>query len=133
MRCELLSDSQLRALTDSLGPDPLRADADPEQAWESLSQYRGPIGAALLDQSVIAGIGNVFRAEALAACHVHPGRLAADVVRRDFDCLWKTLSVMMARGVDEGRIITVEAPAGSDVPEAEARYVYKQAVVPAMR
>jgi formamidopyrimidine-DNA glycosylase len=83
---------------------------------------------ALLDQAVLSGVGNVFRAEALAACHVHPSRPAADVTGDEFDCLWTTLQAMMSRAVDDGRIVTVDAPAGPDLAEEEARYVYKQKV-----
>ena len=46
-----------------LGPDPLRKDADPERAWKRLSRSRTAIGALLMDQSVLAGVGNVYRAE----------------------------------------------------------------------
>ena len=45
----------------SLGEDPLREDADPEAAWEKISVSRKPIGLLLMDQSVIAGVGNIYR------------------------------------------------------------------------
>jgi endonuclease-8 len=111
-------------------PRPLREDADPERAWTSLRAAPGALGAALLDQAVIAGIGNVFRAEALFACGQHPSRPAASLTRAEFDRLWATVCAMMGRAVDDGRIVTVDPPAGrsrTEIPEDEARYVYKQA------
>jgi endonuclease-8 len=108
--CELLDDAGVARLLAHLGPDPLRKDADPEHAWTSLQATPSALGAALLDQAVIAGIGNVFRAE--------------------FDRLWATVREMMGRAVDDGRIVTVDPPAGrsrTDIPEDEARYVYRQA------
>ena len=127
---ELLDDTGVAGLLARLGPDPLREDADPEGAWSNLRATPGALGAALLDQSVIAGIGNVFRAEALFACGLHPSRPAPSLTRAEFDRLWATVREMMGRAVDDGRIVTVDLPAGrsrTDIPEDEARYVYKQA------
>ena len=127
-RCELLAGEDVDALIAGLGPDPLRPEADAERAWENVRRFGGPVGAALLDQSVMAGVGNVFRAEALFATGIAPDRPASELSRREFDALWRTLQSMMRRGVGEGRIVTVERPAGSGdhLPEAEARHVYKQ-------
>ncbi|HUQ63562.1 MAG TPA: DNA-formamidopyrimidine glycosylase family protein, partial [Acidimicrobiales bacterium] len=127
MRCELLDVAGVQAIVSSLGPDPLGPSADPEEVWRRLSKKpRRPVGIALLDQSVIAGVGNVFRTEALAACRIHPSRPAAEVSRQDFNCLWSALTRMMPRAVEEGRIVTVDVAVGSNIAEAEARYVYKQ-------
>lgn len=128
--CELLDDPGVAQLLGRLGPDPLRADADRERAWASLRAAPATLGAALLDQSVIAGIGNVFRAECLFACGLHPSRPAASLTRAEFDRLWATVRVMMRRAVEDGRIVTVDPPAGqsrTEIPENQARYVYKQA------
>jgi endonuclease VIII len=128
--CELLDDAGVAGLLARLGPDPLREDADPERVWGNLQAAPGALGAALLDQAVIAGIGNVFRAEALFVCGLHPSRPAASLTRAEFDRLWPTVQAMMGRAVDDGRIVTVDPPAGrsrTDIPEDEARYVYKQA------
>ena len=48
-----------------LGPDPLREDADPELLWAKVQKSRKPIGLILMDQSCVAGIGNIYRAEIL--------------------------------------------------------------------
>ena len=128
--CELLDDTGVAGLLGRLRPDPLRKDADPNRAWANLHATPSALGAALLDQSVIAGIGNVFRTEALFACRLHPSRPAASLTPAEFDRLWATVCAMMRRAVDDGRIVTVDPPAGrsrTDIPEDEARYVYKQA------
>lgn len=127
--CELLDAAGVAALVGRLGPDPLRADADPERARANLRAFPGTVGAALLDQAVLAGVGNVFRAEALLACGVHPARPARSLSSEEFDRLWATLVAMMRRGVEDGRIVTVEPAPGQErtaVPEACARRVYKQ-------
>jgi formamidopyrimidine-DNA glycosylase len=127
--CELLDADGRAALLTTLGPDPLRPEADAGEFRRRLQTYSGTIGAALMDQGVLAGVGNVFRAEILHACRIAPSRAAARVSDAEFAALWSRLRAMMAQGVEDGRIITVDVPAGGDrqaVPEAESRRVYKQ-------
>lgn len=80
----------------------------------------------MLDQSVLSGVGNVFRNEALHAIGVHPGRPGHQVAPDELDRLWSVLQTMMSRAVADGRIITVEAVDRTAVPEAAARRVYEQ-------
>ncbi|MEX0791198.1 MAG: DNA-formamidopyrimidine glycosylase family protein [Actinomycetota bacterium] len=127
--CEVWGEDDVEKLRSRLGPDPLDPEADPERVWQVLERFSGPIGAALLDQSVIAGVGNVYRAEVLLEAGVHPARPAFEVSREEFDVLWASLRTRMAKGMEDGRIITVDTPEGFDrssLPEAEARYLYKQ-------
>lgn len=56
-----------------LGHDPLREDADGEALWEIVHNSKKSIGAILMDQTIIAGVGNIFRAEILFK--VLPSRL----------------------------------------------------------
>ena len=70
--CELLSKDEFQKLQDRIGADPLRSDADPERAWHKITKSRKAIGGLLLDQSVIAGIGNIYRAEILFKLGIHP-------------------------------------------------------------
>jgi formamidopyrimidine-DNA glycosylase len=127
--CEVLDGAGVSTLRDRLGPDPLRDDADPERFVAALLGNRRALGVSLLDQVVIAGVGNVFRAEALFACRLHPGRASSSVSAQEARALWDTLQGMMRRGVEDGRIITVDVPTGDDrldVPEEVARRVYKR-------
>ena len=127
--CELLDAHGRAELLAGLGPDPLRPDADVDDARRRLQAYRGSVAAALMDQSVLSGVGNVFRAEILHVIRMAPSRPAARVSDAEFTELWSRLRSMMAQGVVDGRIITVEVPAGGDrqaVPEATARRVYKR-------
>ena len=128
-RCEVLDDDRVAGLLAGLGPDPLRDDTDAETVLRRLAGDGREIGEVLLDQSVLAGAGNVFRAEVLHACRIHPRRPASALSAAERSCLWETLRHMMEVAVEEGRILTVPAQEGVDratLAETEARYVYKQ-------
>ena len=136
--CELLDAEGLAAVRRRLGPDPLRADGDIEVFVAGVRRRRRPIGELLMDQSVISGVGNIFRAETLLRCGVSPfragDRLSADRVRS----LWRDLVPLMEYGVATGFITTVEA---ADVPdplpegdeEAARWYVYHRTARPCLR
>jgi formamidopyrimidine-DNA glycosylase len=126
--CELGDGSLRGRVVDGLGPDPLRDDADPEVAWAKIHASRRPIGALLLDQSVISGIGNVLRAEVLNMNGVHPSLEGSRLSRRIFDAVWRTTQRVMRAAAEEGRIIT-RRPAGEptgETDEVEGRFVYKR-------
>lgn len=106
--CELVSQAQVEAILARLGPDPLRPDADRQQAWQRIRRSRTPIGTLLLDQSVIAGVGNIFRADALFAAAVHPERPGNSLGEDDFERLWKWIVRTMRVSVKHNRIITAE-------------------------
>jgi endonuclease VIII len=129
--CELLDEAQVDAIIARLGPDPIRDDADPERAWAALQRRSVGIGRALMDQAVLAGVGNVYRAEVLYVHGLHPEVASRDVPRDVWDAMWSTLVTWLRRGVKERRIITVD-PAELGVPRsrirrADATYVYHQA------
>jgi formamidopyrimidine-DNA glycosylase len=62
-----------------LGPEPLEPGFDVERLSAALSGRRTPIKAALLDQGVVAGLGNIYVCEALFRARISPRRLAASV------------------------------------------------------
>ena len=106
--CEILDNGHLDVVRNRLGEDPLRRDAAPDLAWQRISRSRAPIGRLLLDQSVIAGVGNIFRAEVLYASCVHPDRQGRHLDRTEFDEIWQRLSSWMSIGVKYNRIITAD-------------------------
>jgi endonuclease-8 len=106
--CELISKDDWTKIQDRLGPDPLRKDANPELVWERVQKSRQAIGKLLLDQSVVAGVGNVYRAEALFLLGIHPERPGKEVTRSEFDALWKMLVELLEIGVKYNRIIIAD-------------------------
>ena len=77
---EVLSRTEADAALAHLGPDPLAADWDPDETLKRmLADPARPIGLALLDQRVIAGLGNVYRNELCFLRGVLPTRAVGDV------------------------------------------------------
>ena len=113
--CELLSPAEKILATDKLGPDPLRADGRPGKAWDIIHGSRMAIGQLLMRQDVIAGIGNIYRAEVLFRARIDPHRPGRDLTRKQFDALWRDTRALLRDGVRDGAIITTrpkDRPAG---------------------
>ena len=117
-RCELVTAEERAAVVARLGPDPLREDADPDLAWQRISRSTAPIGTLLMDQTVLAGVGNVYRAEVLFRHGIHPLRPGRTLRVSQFRAIWDDLVVLMADGVRTGRIDTVRP---EHLPEAMGR------------
>lgn len=116
--CELVTDEQRDAVIARSGPDPIRPDASWEPAWERVRRSRAPIGGLLMDQSVLAGVGNVYRAELLFRHRMHPLRPGNTLRVGQFRAMWEDLVALMAEGVRTGRIDTVRP---EHTPEAMGR------------
>jgi endonuclease-8 len=117
--CELLDDAGAGRLLASLGPDPLRDDADESEAVRRLRAARGPVGAALLDQAVWAGIGNAWRAELLFLARLDPALPASALSDEQARLLWRATRELMALGRDAGQVV-------SDPGAPDERWVYKR-------
>lgn len=77
---KLLDSDQMQALQQKLGPDALTMPAS--ELHSRLSGTRRAIKVVLLDQSVVAGIGNLYASEILHRAKIHPERPACDLNRR---------------------------------------------------
>ena len=104
---QLIDPAEEDALMARLGPDPLRRHARADRMRTALARRKAPIGAALLDQSVIAGLGNVYRAEILFACGIDPLRESRSLSDDEVTQIWKTAKKMLAEGERSGKIVTV--------------------------
>ena len=128
--CEIVSGEERAEILARLGPDPIREDFDPERVWRSLRRRSRWIGDALLDQKVLAGVGNIYRNEALFLAGIRPRRRTERVRRAEWETLWPILQGLMRRGAATGRIVTADA---AETPHEEAAvsgddhfYVYQR-------
>jgi formamidopyrimidine-DNA glycosylase len=83
-----------------LGPEPLEDGFSPEWLYEQLHARRRQLKPLLLDQSFIAGLGNIYTDEALFRARLHPLRLASGLTREESDCLWQAIREVLAEGID---------------------------------
>jgi endonuclease VIII len=115
-----------------LGPDPLRRDAKPHVAIDRIASSTQPIGALLLDQRMLSGVGNVYRAEALFVNGIHPSRPGTGCTATELEALWTTVVKMLRAGVKDNRIITIdrrELPTQTGrVRRGDTNYVYHRDV-----
>ncbi|TIC80733.1 DNA-formamidopyrimidine glycosylase family protein [Nocardioides sp. GY 10127] len=142
--CELLTPEEHASLVARLGPDPLREDAEPERAWDRIGRSRTSIAALLMQQDVVAGIGNVYRAELLFRHRIDPFREGRSLRPGRWSEMWGDLVDLMALGVEKNRIETVR-PEHEDAAREAARlyeggrrrrsglsYVYRRADQPCL-
>lgn len=138
--CALVDDGTKAAIHARLGPDPLRTADDGAAAWARISRSRVSVAALLMDQKVVAGVGNVYRAEVLFRHGIDPHRAGRELRRAEWDALWTDLTGLMREGVRLGRIDTVRP---EHTPEAMGRpprrddhggevYVYRRAHQPCL-
>ncbi len=129
--CEVITDDEKQQHHRRLGADPLRADADPEAAYRRLRRRRVDIGAVLLDQSVVAGIGNVYRAELLHRAGLSPHREARLVTEPEWSGMWDDAVGLLRAGARSGRIVTTapehRSRRSGPVRQSDAHYVYRRA------
>jgi len=105
--CEVVTPDDVDDILSRLGPDPLRADADPEAAWERLHASNRIVGELLMDQAVLAGVGNVFRCEVLFRHRIDPFRPGRALRRSTWDTIWEDLRLLLPIGVRLGQIVTM--------------------------
>lgn len=106
--CELITQQEWFQIQSRLGPDPLRDDSDQAEVWQRVSRSRAAIGTLLLNQSVISGVGNVYRSEVLYLLGIHPGTAGRSLHPRQFEDLWRQLCALLRIGVRYNRIIITD-------------------------
>jgi endonuclease-8 len=106
--CAVITRAEQRLICASLGADPLRRRPDVERARTRMARSSKPVGAVLLDQRVIAGLGNIYRAEVLFLCGIDPRRPANGLSDDEFGCVWAQAVRLLRVGLRHGRIITTD-------------------------
>ncbi|HZD47435.1 MAG TPA: zinc finger domain-containing protein, partial [Silvibacterium sp.] len=89
-----------------------------------------PIGVLLMDQSVIAGIGNIFRAELLYRAAINPFRAGKEVGRASLKGIWNDARKLMRTAMEDRRIVTTRVKARPHrrgrAQDTEVHYVYRR-------
>lgn len=131
--CEVIDAQQLAAVLERLGPDPANdaSDAERERFICRAAAKRTPIGLVLMDQQIIAGIGNVYRAELLFRAGINPHTPANELSVAQLRALWEDWVQLLDIGIRVGQMITVSELTGQAYQAAltsrDARHwVYKK-------
>ena len=111
MICALVDDPTRQAVLAKLGPDPLHPPDVPsgsDRGWERISKSRKTIAELLMDQTVVAGVGNVYRCEVLFRHRIDPFTPGRDLGRRLWDGVWDDLVTLLPLGMAFSQILTMQ-------------------------
>jgi endonuclease-8 len=135
--CEVLDPAQVDAVMNRLGPDP-QLDDTPEAEQRFVDTVRKKptrIGLLLMDQSVVSGIGNVYRAELLFRAKINPHAPGKSLSEETLRTLWRDWAHLLSIGVATGQMMTMD-DLGADAyvlamkNRADRHWVYKREGLP---
>ena len=132
--CSVYTQAKWESLLERLGPDPLgeqaRGQDDPQKYVDAVLSRRTAIGELLMDQEILSGVGNIYRAEVLFRHRVNPFTPGDAMDPKVVRAMWKDLIPLMRAGMVDRRIVCTER---ADRPskrepasKGEAHYVYRR-------
>lgn len=119
--CEVLDAASVQRVIGALGPDALNDENGRERFVRAAGRRAVPIGRLLMDQSVVSGIGNVYRAELLFRARLNPFTPGRAVGEERLAQLWSDWAWLLARGVETGIMLTRDEVDPDDVARAAER------------
>ncbi|MCD4853573.1 Fpg/Nei family DNA glycosylase [Arthrobacter sp. AK01] len=133
--CAAVTSAQAQAVLDRLGPDPLHnRGGDREEFIRRLRRRKTAVALLLMDQSVLAGVGNIYRAEVLFRQALDPWTPGSSIDAESAGHLWDDTVDTMSDGVRDGRIVTTPPTlwtgGAAIAPDADAHFVYKRDGMP---
>ena len=133
----MLDPPQVEQVVARLGPDPLLDDGpDAEERFTSVVRRKPtPIGLLLMDQNVVSGIGNVYRAELLFRARQNPHTPGRQVPEEHVRHLWRDWATLLRIGVETGQMMTMDdldddAWRAAMANRADRHWVYKREGLP---
>lgn len=108
--CVLQTPDEVQSTIAKLGPDPLVDDlAEGEERFTATVRKKPtPIGLLLMDQAVVSGIGNVYRAELLFRARQNPHTPGRDVPEEVVRGIWRDWATLLPIGVETGQMMTMD-------------------------
>lgn len=138
--CEVLTQEQVDAVLNRLGPDPQRdpSDVAGQKFVDAIRKKNTAIGLLLMDQSVVAGIGNVYRAEILFRAGIDPYRSGKLITEDEARALWRDWVYLLEIGVNTGQMMTIDGLEGEAwrkamANRADRHWVYKREGMPCLK
>lgn len=127
--CEVIDQDGVNLVLKRLGPDPLNPDPTGAEALKFISKVKSskvPIGAALMNQAVISGIGNVYRAELLFRAGLNPKTPGEKINESAIIGIWDDAVNLMRIGVKTGMMLTRDDHLSGRVLVKDRYFVYKR-------
>jgi endonuclease-8 len=127
--CEVIDKRTVKEIENRLGPDPTNSDTKGLQRQrfvERVSNSSSPIGILIMNQEVISGIGNVYRAEILFRAQISPHAAGKSLSIEQIEGIWNDSVKLMKVGVATGFMITREDRLKKRTQKADRNYVYKR-------
>ena len=127
--CEVIDKKAVKLIENRLGPDPTNSDPRGLQRKRFIDRVQSsasPIGILLMNQEVISGIGNVYRAEILFRAQISPHALGKTLTLEQIEELWSDSVKLMKVGVATGFMTTREERLKKRTKKADRNYVYKR-------
>ncbi len=127
--CAVIDATELQSILKRLGPDPLNPDRGGREAKrfiEKVMSSKKSIGELLMDQSVIAGIGNVYRAELLFRANIEPHTPGKLLKAEQLQAIWEDAVKLLKVGVKTSYMITRDDLFTKRPSKAERNWVYKR-------
>jgi endonuclease-8 len=127
--CEVIDSKSVKLVEQRLGPDPTNPDprkTELARFVDRVSNSKSPIGLLLMNQDVVSGIGNVYRAELLFRAGISPHIPGNELEETAIKALWVDAVKLMKVGVATGFMITRDELAKKNPVKAERNYVYKR-------
>lgn len=133
--CEVISDEEVAKVLDRLGPDPLNQDEGAEflRFLARVQRSSTSIGLLLMNQNVISGIGNVYRAELLFRAKLSPHIPGNQLSKAQVKKLWIDAKLLLEWGVKHGVMITRDEFLEKDPGKDVRNWVYKREGQPCRR
>jgi endonuclease-8 len=131
--CEVISAAEVAQVEQRLGPDPLNPNPRGRESARFIDRVisrRTPIGLALMNQDVISGIGNVYRAEILFRAGINPHMPGSELSKDQLEEIWHDAVKLMKVGVSTGYMITRNELLKKNPDKAERNFVYKREGLP---
>ena len=127
--CEVIDQDAVNSVLRRLGPDPLNPDPSGKEALRFVTKVKSSkvsIGAALMNQAVVSGIGNVYRAELLFRAKLNPKTPGEKVSEREILAIWDDAVKLMNIGVKKGVMLTRDDHLKGTVLVKDRYFVYKR-------
>lgn len=135
--CDVLTPDEVHAVLARLGPDPLvdKGTAATDRFTATVLKKPTPICLLLMDQSVVSGIGNVYRAELLFRARLNPHIPGRELSEETVRALWADWAKLLKIGVKTGQMMTMDglskaAYNGAMASRADRHWVYHRAGEP---